>query len=117
SHLPHSLSLSPSSPPSAQTPPPLLLFTETETATQPPHPGTSALETGPVRLVVKSRTRTTQFPRRKPRISATIPTSSNQKFPIVAPPPPPSVSGKTGTPVDRTQQAGPSRGRAAWDCL
>ncbi|CAL2228332.1 unnamed protein product [Prunus armeniaca] len=67
-----------------------------ETATQPPRPTTLALETGPVRLVVKFRSRPTQFPCRKARESSTVSTGSNRKFLIVAPPPPPSVSGKIG---------------------
>ncbi|CAL2255740.1 unnamed protein product [Prunus armeniaca] len=36
--------------------------------------------------------RPTQFPCRKARESSTVSTGSNRKFPIVAPPPPPSVS-------------------------
>ncbi|CAL8988589.1 unnamed protein product, partial [Prunus brigantina] len=75
--------------------PPLLLFIPTETTTQPPHPTTPALETGPVRLFMKPRTRTTQNPDRKPRNPATVWTGLNRKIPVVAPPPPPPNSGET----------------------
>ncbi|CAL8152814.1 unnamed protein product [Prunus armeniaca] len=72
-----------------------LVANRTETATQPPRSTTLTLETGPVQLVMKS-SRPTQFPCRKARESSTVSTGSNRKFPIVAPPPPPSVSGKIG---------------------
>ncbi|CAL9005301.1 unnamed protein product, partial [Prunus brigantina] len=114
-----SLSLSPESlsarkPPPP--PPPRLLFTETETTAPPPRPTTSALDTGLVRLVVKPRTRTTQNPDRKTRESSTTSTGSNRIFPDVAPSSPSSIPGEKGG-FDRTQQAGPSQGRAAWDYL
>ncbi|CAL9017130.1 unnamed protein product, partial [Prunus brigantina] len=61
-----------------------------------PAQATAERETGPVRLVVRPRTRTTQFPCLKAQESSTVSTGSNRKFPIVAPPPPPSVPGKIG---------------------
>ncbi|CAL9018724.1 unnamed protein product, partial [Prunus brigantina] len=88
-----------------------------ETTVPPPPQSTSALETGSVRLVSTSRSKPTCFPDRKARNPATLSTGSTGGFRAIAPPPPPSISGESGASVDRTQQAEPSRGRAAWDYL
>ncbi|BBN67399.1 hypothetical protein Prudu_66S000500, partial [Prunus dulcis] len=71
-------------------------------------------ETGPVRLASSPRPRPAHFLLRKLRIPAASSTVLNRSFLAVAPPPPPP---KPGVSTARTQQAGPSRGQAAWDYL
>ncbi|BBH01284.1 hypothetical protein Prudu_011508, partial [Prunus dulcis] len=91
-------------------------------------PATAGPETGPDRSVSPSRASLGRFPRRKPRAPATSSTGSNRSLLAVAPPPPPPkpdvifipINGsylETGVSTARTQQAGPSRGQAAWDYL
>ncbi|CAL2253725.1 unnamed protein product [Prunus armeniaca] len=90
------------------------LFTRTEKPTPPSLPATAALETGPKSFVSTSWSRPNSFRRRKTRKQPAVSTGSNRTFPVVAPPPPPSIS---GTPTQHTQQAGPSKGQAVWDYL
>ncbi|BBN68095.1 hypothetical protein Prudu_279S000100, partial [Prunus dulcis] len=75
-----------------------------------------------------ARSSSARFPRRKPRTPAARSTGSNRNCSAVAPPPPPPkldvifipINGsylEIGVSTARTQQAGPSRGQAAWDYL
>ncbi|BBN67402.1 cold shock domain protein 1, partial [Prunus dulcis] len=91
-------------------------------------PATAGPETGPDRLASPSRSSSARFPRRKPRTPAARSTGSNRNCSAVAPPPPPPkldvifipINGsylEIGVSTARTQQAGPSRGQAAWDYL
>ncbi|CAL2232489.1 unnamed protein product [Prunus armeniaca] len=62
----------------------------------PSLPATAALETGPKSFVSTSWSRPNSFRRRKTRKQPAVLTGSSRTFPVVAPPPPPSISGKIG---------------------
>ncbi|CAL9024214.1 unnamed protein product, partial [Prunus brigantina] len=80
-------------------------------------PATARDGTGPVGFVSSARSRPAGFPRLKTRFQPPVSTGFSPVFTTTAQHFPARFSVELGAPTDRTQQAGPSRGQAAWDYL